>query len=121
MAARELFAGAPQIGRPALGQVHVLTAIGFVLDPRRPSVPLRKRTGRPRALDEALVEAARHDLRRALDRKPNARLWQHKWAVAHVIDFLRRSGVDVDNKQAKTISRWIVQPVLVEARIARRK
>jgi hypothetical protein len=122
-AARKFSTGSPQIGRPCLRQVHALTAIGFVVNqyPQQTRVPPIKRGGRPRAFDEARIEAAKDDLKQALDRKPNGRLRQQKWAVAHVIDFLRRDGAEVDDKQAKTISRWIVQPVLEEARMARRK
>jgi hypothetical protein len=123
IAAREFSTGSPQIGRPYLRQAHALTATGFALNqyPQQTWVPPRKRGGRPRAFEEALIEAAKHDLKQALDRKPNGRLWQQKWAVSHVIDFLRRNGADIDDKQAKTISRWIVHPVLDEARVARRR
>ena len=109
IAAREFSTGSPQIGRPYLRQAHALTATGFALNqyPQQTWVPPRKRGGRPRAFEEALIEAAKHDLKQALDRKPNGRLWQQKWAVSHVIDFLRRNGADIDDKQAKTISRWL--------------
>jgi hypothetical protein len=117
IAAREFFTGSPQIGRPCLRQVHALTATGLA----QTCVLPRKRGGRPRAFEEAIIEAAKHDLKQALDRKPNGRLWQQKWAVSHVIDFLRRKGSAIDDKQAKTISRWIVRPVLDEARMARRR
>jgi hypothetical protein len=123
IAAREFFTGSPQIGRPYLRQAHSLTAIGFAPNqyPQQTCVPPRKRGGRPRVFEEALIEAAKHDLKQALDRKPNGRLWQQKWAVSHVIDFLRRNGADIDDKQARTISRWIVQPVLDQARVVRRR
>jgi hypothetical protein len=122
-AARGFSTRSPQIGRPCLRQTHALTATGFALNqyPQQTCVPPRKRGGRPRAFEEALIQAAKHDLKQALDRKPNGRLWQQKWAVSHGIDFLRRNGADIDDKQARTISRWIVQPVLDEARVARRR
>jgi hypothetical protein len=123
IAARDFFTGSPQIGRPCLRQVHALIATGFAINqyPQQTFVPPRKRGGRPRAFEEAFIEAAKHDLKQALDRKPNGRLRQQKWAVSHVIDFLRQNGADIDGKQARTISRWIVQPVLEQARLARRR
>jgi hypothetical protein len=66
MAAREIFTGSPQISRPHLRQAHALTAIGFV---QQTCVAPRKRGGRPRAFEERLIEAAKHDLRQALDSK----------------------------------------------------
>jgi hypothetical protein len=122
IAARQFFTGSPQIGRPSLRQAHALTALRLALNQSpQQSLPPKKRGGRPRVFEEALIESAKHDLKQALDRKPNGRLWQQKWAVSHVIDFLRRNGADIDDKQAKTIFRRIVQPVLDEARAARRR
>ncbi len=119
--AEALQTGSPILGQPSLGQTHIIQPgaarwnIGGTLPSKRKS---GRKGGRPKIIKDSLVEAARVALAGELPKKPRWR--EHKQlARKFVIDFLNTNdphgapgGAEWSERQAKTIERDIVDPVL---------